>query len=87
MSIQWVTVDSSTSPGVEATVNGHSVFVSTFDEAPLRASHAYYWQIDGKRGVHWDVDGDTWFDGWAGTTAQAKRDAAAAAMQMNRGPA
>jgi hypothetical protein len=78
MSIQWNAVDTATCPGQEATINGHSVFVSTFDEGPL--SPAYYWQIDGKRGVH---DG-VWFDGWAPSVGWAKFDAMRAARAMER---
>lgn len=74
----WQTVDSSVCPGEQATINGHTVFVSTFDEGPVRP--AFYWQIDNKRGVH---DG-VWFDGWAISTAQAKADATKAAREMER---
>lgn len=76
MSIEWEVADSSTCPGRLATVNGHTVFVSIFDEGPMTA--AYFWQIDDKRGVH---DG-VWFDGWAPTITQAKRDAVKAARAM-----
>lgn len=76
----WTPVDSATAPGLSATIDDHTVFVSTFDEGPTRP--AFYWQIDDRRGLY----RGQWFDGWSRSPAQAKRDAVRQVQEIDRNP-
>jgi hypothetical protein len=75
--VVWNLADAATYTAEEAKVNGHTVTVCTYDEGVTGS--AFFWNIDGKRGIH---DG-VWFDGWARTVRRAKHDAIQAAKEMS----